>query len=332
MEGGLSTVGVVVGDGWNDAFSGLVLTSMERTCLTRTTARSTTSPVGTGPTAPRLEHMESTEPATVVSKDGTTISFWMSGQGPPLVLVHGTVSNHTTWDRVLPLLGEHRTLYAIDRRGRGGSGDTADYELGREFEDIAAVIDLAAESSGSAVDLLGHSFGGICAFGSVGRTSHVRRLALYEGWPSPHREIKATPDPVMDLIDRHVSANNHDAALETFLRSVVHMSEEELHYFRADTEWWRSRVEAAHTVVREDRSIKSAELNAKWASGLRIPVLLMVGTDSPVDLRGDPETLVRIMPNARVEELEGQLHLAHLLAPELFTSRLMAFLDEPGAQ
>ncbi len=47
--------------------------------------------------------MMSTSPATVASEDGTTIAYWMTGQGPPLVLVQGTVSNHNTWDPVATL-------------------------------------------------------------------------------------------------------------------------------------------------------------------------------------------------------------------------------------
>lgn len=34
------------------------------------------------------------------SRDGTAIGVWTSGDGPPLVLVHGTTTDHTTWDGV----------------------------------------------------------------------------------------------------------------------------------------------------------------------------------------------------------------------------------------
>jgi pimeloyl-ACP methyl ester carboxylesterase len=41
---------------------------------------------------------------TVISKDGTTIAYWRSGKGPPLVLVHGTTADHglrhrSAWSR-----------------------------------------------------------------------------------------------------------------------------------------------------------------------------------------------------------------------------------------
>jgi pimeloyl-ACP methyl ester carboxylesterase len=73
----------------------------------------------------------------VVSGDGTAIAYWTSGVGPPLVLVHGTTADPTRWRPLLPYLEPHATVHAIDRRGRGASGDAPDYQVTREFEDVA---------------------------------------------------------------------------------------------------------------------------------------------------------------------------------------------------
>ena len=52
------------------------------------------------------------------------------------VLIHGTTSDHsTTWKFVLASLEEHFTVYAMDRRGRGGSGDGRAYSLDRRWQD-----------------------------------------------------------------------------------------------------------------------------------------------------------------------------------------------------
>ncbi len=88
---------------------------------------------------------------SVTSKDGTPIAYWTSGKGPPLVLVHGTPADHTRWRPLLPYLESHTIVHAMDRRGRGGSGDGEDYALEREYEDIAAVVDAVAANTGSPV-------------------------------------------------------------------------------------------------------------------------------------------------------------------------------------
>src|SRR3954447_644257 len=92
----------------------------------------------------------------VASADGTQIAYWRTGSGPAAVLVHGMTLDHTAWDNVLPELEPHGTVYTIDRRGRGDSGDQATYALEREFEDVAAVVN----DIGEPVHVIGHSFGG----------------------------------------------------------------------------------------------------------------------------------------------------------------------------
>jgi pimeloyl-ACP methyl ester carboxylesterase len=101
----------------------------------------------------------SADPTKVLSQDGTPIAVWRSGDGPPLVLIHGAAADHNRWAPVLPALEERFAVFAVDRRGRGRSGDTTDYALEREYENVVAVV----ESAGEGVNVLGHSYGGICA-------------------------------------------------------------------------------------------------------------------------------------------------------------------------
>jgi pimeloyl-ACP methyl ester carboxylesterase len=65
---------------------------------------------------------------------------------------------------------------AVDRRGRGHSGDAPDYALEREYEDVVAVV----VSAGDGVSVLGHSYGGICALEAALLTDGIRKLVLYE--------------------------------------------------------------------------------------------------------------------------------------------------------
>ena len=69
--------------------------------------------------------------------DGTPIAVFRSGtpEGPPVLLIHGTTADHTTFRTVGPMLGTTYDVYAMDRRGRGDSGDTLPYSIVREFED-----------------------------------------------------------------------------------------------------------------------------------------------------------------------------------------------------
>jgi len=75
----------------------------------------------------------------VRSADGTPLAVWVEGQGPPLVLVHGSMCDHTAFDPLAAELREAMTTFAVDRRGSGASGDVAGYALEREFEEVASL-------------------------------------------------------------------------------------------------------------------------------------------------------------------------------------------------
>jgi pimeloyl-ACP methyl ester carboxylesterase len=104
--------------------------------------------------------------------DGGLIVVWVEGDGPPLVLVHGSLSDHTTFE---PLAGELRdefTFFAMDRRGFGASLESPNYSAEREFSDVAAVVDAVVTRTGEPVVLFGHSWGASCALGA---SPHLRR-------------------------------------------------------------------------------------------------------------------------------------------------------------
>ena len=260
-----------------------------------------------------------------VSRDGTEIGWWTSGEGPPLVLVHGAVADHTRWRPLLPYLEPHATVHAMDRRGRGASGDAPGYDLAREFEDVAAVVDAVATASGSAVDLYGHSFGGLCAFGGAALTANLGRLVLYEGWPPADPAARELPPDVGQRLDARLAEGDHDAVVETMFREVVRMPEADLAALRAQPAW-TARVAAAPALVRELRAISRVAFDPALAARITVPALLLTGSDSRDPFAADTRTVAAALPDARVVILEGQQHVADILDPEAFAGHLVGFL------
>ena len=112
----------------------------------------------------------------VTSPDGVSIACEVSGEGPPVVLVHGAGSARWSFDLVRPELESAFTVIAIDRRGRGDSSDGQGYEVEREFQDVAAVV----RDAGDGALLVGHSYGGLVAAGAAQLLDGLPRLVLYE--------------------------------------------------------------------------------------------------------------------------------------------------------
>ncbi|MBI4198911.1 MAG: alpha/beta hydrolase [Chloroflexi bacterium] len=255
---------------------------------------------------------------TVRSKDSTPIAYEKSGKGPPLVLVHGTGGDHTRWVPVLPALERHFTVYAVDRRGRGGSGDTPTYAIEREYEDIVAVVDSIREP----VNLLGHSYGALCSLEAALLTRNIRRLVLYE--PAFDVGIPMYPPRSIERLQTLLDRGDREEMLVAFMRNIVEMPMHQIDLLRSEPAW-KGRLAAAHTIPREFADADYV-LAPQRFSTMNTPTLLLVGGESPPILRKPAEALARVLHNCRVAEMPGQQHVAMSTAPDLFCRQVISFL------
>jgi pimeloyl-ACP methyl ester carboxylesterase len=265
---------------------------------------------------------------TVRSVDGTKIGAFTSGTGPPLILVHGASADHTTFRVVGPVFAERFTVHAIDRRGRGASGDTPPYSIEREFEDLAAVASAMATEAGTPVDVVGHSYGGRCALGAALLTGDIRRVVSYEGAPTPPDERYGDAD-VLDEIRRLNTAGDPAGVLSTFMTRVVGMDAEALTRYRSDPAW-PVRVAAAHTIARELESEAASPAAGLEALGhVRQPVLQLIGGNSRPEFGTATRALDARLAGGRIVVIEGARHAAHHTHPEPFVGAVTTFLAEP---
>ena len=272
------------------------------------------------------------------SPDGTPIAVFESGAaGPgarPLLVVHGTTGDHRTFRVVAPMLGARRRLYAIDRRGRGDSGDRpAGYSISREFEDVAAVAEAAAREAGSVtVDVLGHSFGGRCTLGASLLTLSIRRIVSYEGAPPRDHGPDAAYEPASLLASLRMDLDHGDleGLLERFMRTVVGMNDEGMARFRADPVW-PLRVAAASTIPRELEASNDPVAGLDALAKVDRPVLQVLGSASPRAFGINTRALAERLPNAELVVIDGAAHAAHHTHPAAFVAAVEAFLDAPDS-
>lgn len=75
-----------------------------------------------------------------VEAGGVRLFCEKHGQGTPLILVHGNGEDHAIFDRIVPLLAQDFTVYALDSRGHGRSSRTNFYDYEQMAGDVAAFI------------------------------------------------------------------------------------------------------------------------------------------------------------------------------------------------
>jgi pimeloyl-ACP methyl ester carboxylesterase len=263
----------------------------------------------------------SADPTKVLSQDGTPLAVWRSGEGPPLVLIHGAAADHNRWAPVLPALEERFTVFAIDRRGRGRSGDAADYALEREYEDVVAVV----ESVGAGANVLGHSYGGICALEAALLTDGIRKLVLYE----PPMGFLKSPPHVVERLQTLLEEGRRDELLGYFMQEVAGLPPDQVDLMRS-LPAWQARLDAADTIPREELASREYHFDARRFGDLEVPTLYLQGGDSSEPFKAAGEALRGALPDCRVVVMPGQRHAAMDTATDLFTAEVLSFLEAPG--
>lgn len=256
---------------------------------------------------------------TVTSHDGTAIAVEAHGSGPPLLLVHGTTADHTRWAEISPRFQEHFTVVAMDRRGRGGSGDGPDYHILREAEDVAAVVDALGEPT----RVLAHSYGAMCTLEASRLTNGISKMVLYE--PPLPTGAQMYPPGLPERMEALIAAGDNEAALRLFLRELVGMPGDELDAYRQQPAW-PGRVARVPTIPRELGFARDYSFDAEGFAEMTVPTLLLLGGDSPPLFRNADRALQGVLPNLTVRVMPGQRHIAMDLDPDMFTAEVLAFL------
>jgi pimeloyl-ACP methyl ester carboxylesterase len=149
----------------------------------------------------------------VSSKDGTTIGYRQLGQGPGIVVLHGSMSSGYYHLELAEALSDAFTVYLPDRRGRGLSGAYQDGDgIQQEAEDLEAVL-----ARTSAQNVFGVSVGALIALQAALTRPTISRLALYEPLLLPDA---ATASAMMGRYDQQLAAGKVTAALSTAMKGA----------------------------------------------------------------------------------------------------------------
>jgi pimeloyl-ACP methyl ester carboxylesterase len=259
----------------------------------------------------------------VVSRDGTPIGLLTAGSGPPLLLVHGGLSGRARFAPLWAQLAGRYRVSALDRRGRGSSGDAPGYEPAREHEDVAAVAGHLAALAGRPVDVFAHSIGGVVVLGAAGLGAPLRRIALYEP-PGP----QTAPAEWLRRVRGLIAEGRPGPAVASFLTEVVGLTPAQVQALRDAPPGPDDILAiATRTMVREGEALAALDL-AALARPVRQPVLLLHGTASPAWVAEVVAVLARELPRAEVAVLAGEGHEGVDTAAPAIAERLTRFLDD----
>ena len=263
--------------------------------------------------------------------DGLRLHVARSGDGPPLVLLHGFTGSTESWEPLRAALGDRVATLAVDLPGHGHSGapeDPARYALCRFADDLARALD-ALDVRRAAV--LGYSMGGRAALRfALQHPQRVAALVLESASPGLADVRERTERHAADLaLADTIERDGVGAFVDEWERLPLWASQAAL------PERARARLRAqrlrnhAHGLA---NSLRGGGAGAEppvteRLGALRMPGLVVAGAlDAKYVAIG--RLLAAAMPRARLDLVPGAGHAVHLERPTELADAVMAFLAE----
>jgi len=258
----------------------------------------------------------------VVDIEGVKVAYQVDGQGPGLVLVHGTGGDGTSnWGHLVERLGRYWTVVRPDY---SGSGATVDDGRPLSVALLAAQVVEAARAAGAVpFDLVGFSLGaGVAAFIAAEYPADVRSVVLLAGFMSGADSRSQLEFGLWrDLIDGDRRALARLMLLTgfspAFLRKLsVQQLEENVEALVANSAW-----QGMARQVALDLSMDVSEQVRHIAK----PVLVIGCTQDQMVPPAHARALAEAIPGARYAELDSG-HMAVFEQPEEFMRQVVEFL------
>lgn len=285
-----------------------------------------------------LEHIEI---------DGARLAYVQKGEGEPVVLVHGGISDLTIWEPILEPISRHYRAIAYSRRYAwpnepipAGVADT----IAQHASDLAALIETLDLGP---TNLVGNSWGGfICLVVARDRPELVRRLVVQEppviplflgAPPSPPALLKTlvtrprTGRALAGMIFKGMQPTQAalkrgavEESIEIFVRRVALGDAG----YEALPEWVKRhmKLNAGTHVSQFQHDGGFVPFTARDARSIRVPTLVMTGEHSPAGLKVLAKALAGLLPRAHEVDIPKASHVMHVANPEAAVNAIIRFL------
>ena len=254
-----------------------------------------------------------------VEANGTTIAFAQSGEGPPLLLLHGAEADHSMFDAFGALLASHFTVIAYDQRDSGKTRNPpASYGFDELADDAAALI--AALGYRSA-HVFGTSFGGaIAQVLAVRHPDDVDRLVLSSTFRVGVARAAVDPEgfPRFAELRSRLPDTLNEFAEYFFPRAHIAAHPESLNIFKG----------AGRTEEQRRRRASVIDMPAKCdLAAITAPTLIVVGAEDRLIPPVHTLSLANDIKDVQTATLAGTGHVGTIQSPRAVATVVRDFLQ-----
>jgi pimeloyl-ACP methyl ester carboxylesterase len=265
----------------------------------------------------------------VLRVDRAQLHFELAGAGAPLVLVHGSWDDASTWSRVAPAFAASHRVLTYDRRGHSRSAQAPGRgTLAEDAHDLALLLErlglapahVACSSLGGTVALrLAGTRPELFASLAVHEPPLFALLARDPDAAGELRAVRAALDDVREALER----GDDEAGARTFVERVAF----EPGAWTSLSRGLRAMFVAnAHTFLDEVRGGDQDTLDLEPLRSFARPVLLTRGTESPPYFQRPLAQLAGALPRAELRVFAGAGHVPHATHPEEYVRTIAAFV------
>ncbi len=255
----------------------------------------------------------------VTPQEEVRIGYRQFGQGPGVVILHGSMSTGYYHTQLAELLADTFSVYLPDRRGFGLSGSyQQEYSLQDDVADLNALL-----IQTGAHDLFGVSAGAIIALQAALTLPAIQKLAIYEPPLFPNSE---TPAAMMRRFDQEMAQGQIAEALTTTMKGAPLLSD----FFSVLPRWlllfmtqrmmafeekqgpseYASFRDLAPTLHHDGQIIGEMSGQQERQRAIRAEVLLLGGSKSTSFLKAGLDSVAKVLPQARRVVFPGLNHAA----------------------
>jgi pimeloyl-ACP methyl ester carboxylesterase len=265
-----------------------------------------------------------------VSANGVSFTYIDEGSGPPVVLVHGSLSDYREWSKQMAPLARHYRVIAYSRRYHWPNlspGKDADASVERQADDLAAIIQVMGIAP---AHIVGHSFGGAVALNLTLRHPElVRTLVLAEPAVSgilgdrPENEaVSKESQAVRAEMKEAFSSGDAERIVRTY---AGHVAPGE---FEKASPAVRQMFVANVPAFQLDFSSRRSPFTCEDAQRVAVPVLIVSGNRSPMGLQRIAAEATRCLKAARLVRIPQATHWMQRDHAQAFNDAVLAFLAE----
>jgi pimeloyl-ACP methyl ester carboxylesterase len=239
--------------------------------------------------------------------DGVRIVYDITGDGPPVLLLHGGAADSTWWGELVPALEQTHTVIQMDSRGHGRSSfDDRQLTYRRLADDALALLD---HLGFGAVDLVGWSDGGIIAIDiALRQPERLNRVVAFganfdlSGFRTDN--AGAPPSPAYQLFSevgpqRYSAQSPHPDRQDELLENLYRM--------------WTTEPNWTHDEIRS----------------IQTPILVLDGIDEESIDIDHARLLADLLPNGTLTLIPNAGHFAMVDQPAAFTRIIVEYLASP---